>query len=102
MAWTYWQCARRPCELLSVPARATFLLSSRCVPIVSWATRCLPLVTTARVMSDSDFQRIEADVKEQVEHALEFAEQSPLPDLKELYTDVYANPIVPDSKRGPQ
>src|SRR6266536_1544881 len=55
-----------------------------------------------RVMSDSDFQRIEADVKEQVEHALEFAEQSPLPDPKELYTDVYANPIVPDSKRGPQ
>src|SRR6266511_1317553 len=51
-----------------------------------------------RVMSDSDFQRIEADVKEQVEHALEFAEQRPLPDLNELYTDVYANPSVPDSK----
>lgn len=45
------------------------------------------------ILSDSEFQKIEAEVKEQVEHAVEFAEQSPLPDPKELYTDVYADPI---------
>lgn len=47
------------------------------------------------VLSDSEFQKIEEQIKEQVEHALVFAEESPLPDPKELYTDVYANPITP-------
>src|SRR5882724_7986746 len=47
------------------------------------------------VLSDSEFKKIETQVKEQVEHAVQFAEQSPLPDPKELFTDVYANPIVP-------
>jgi len=51
------------------------------------------------VLSDSEFQEIETQVKEQVEKALRFAEESPLPDPKELYTDVYANPIVPGSDR---
>ena len=45
------------------------------------------------VLSDSEFQEIEAQVKEQVEKAVRFAEESPLPDPKELYTDVYASPI---------
>jgi pyruvate dehydrogenase E1 component alpha subunit len=47
------------------------------------------------VLSDSEFQEIEAQVKEQVAKAVRFAEESPLPDPKELYTDVYANPINP-------
>jgi pyruvate dehydrogenase E1 component alpha subunit len=47
------------------------------------------------VLSDADFQKIEAEVKEQIEKAVRFAEESPLPDPKELYTDVYANPIEP-------
>jgi pyruvate dehydrogenase E1 component alpha subunit len=50
------------------------------------------------VLSDSEFQEIEAQVKEQVENAVRFAEESPLPDPKELYTDVYANPIKPGSE----
>ena len=54
------------------------------------------------VLSDSEFQEIEAKVKEQVEKAVRFAEESPLPDPKELYTDVYANPITPGGKRGTQ
>jgi pyruvate dehydrogenase E1 component alpha subunit len=45
------------------------------------------------VLSDSEFQEMEAQVKEQVEKAVKFAEESPLPDPKELYTDVYASPI---------
>jgi len=47
------------------------------------------------ILSDSEFQKIDEQVKEQVEHAVQFAEQSPLPDPNELYTDVYANPIKP-------
>jgi len=47
------------------------------------------------VLSDSEFQAIEAEVKEQVEKAVRFAEESPFPDPKELYTDVYATPIKP-------
>jgi pyruvate dehydrogenase E1 component alpha subunit len=52
------------------------------------------------VLSDSEFQEIEAQVKKQVEDALRFAEESPLPDPKELYTDVYANPIVPGKPKS--
>jgi pyruvate dehydrogenase E1 component alpha subunit len=47
------------------------------------------------VLSDTEFQQIEAEVKEQVEQAVLFAEQSPLPAPEELFTDVYASPIVP-------
>ena len=47
------------------------------------------------VLSDTEFQQIEAEVKEQVEQAVLFAEQSPLPAPEELFTDVYANPIKP-------
>ena len=45
------------------------------------------------VLSDSDIAEIEAQVKEEVERAVRFADESPLPDPKELYTDIYANPI---------
>ena len=47
------------------------------------------------VLSDSEFQKIEVEVKEQVEKSVRFAEESPFPDPKELYTDVYASPIEP-------
>ncbi len=47
------------------------------------------------VLTDSEFQSIEAEVKEQVEQAVRFAEESPLPAPEELFTDVYANPIEP-------
>jgi pyruvate dehydrogenase E1 component alpha subunit len=50
------------------------------------------------VLSESEFQQIEAQVNEQVEKALKFAEESPLPDPSELYTDVYANPIEPGKR----
>jgi pyruvate dehydrogenase E1 component alpha subunit len=50
------------------------------------------------VLSDSDFERIEAEVKDQIEKAVRFAEESPLPDNSELFTDVYANPIEPGKR----
>jgi len=50
------------------------------------------------VLSDAEFQQIESEVKEQVERAVSFAEQSPLPAPEELFTDVYANPIKPGKR----
>jgi len=52
----------------------------------------------ADLIDDSDVAEIEAQVKEQVEQAVKFADESPLPDLSELYTDVYANPINPEEQ----
>ncbi len=45
------------------------------------------------MLSDQDIAGIEAQVKEEVERAVRFAEESPEPDPSELYTNVYANPI---------
>ena len=45
------------------------------------------------VLSDKDISQIETQVKEQIEQAVRFAEESPEPDASELYTNVYANPL---------
>ncbi len=47
-------------------------------------------LTEAKVISDKDYDEIEARAKEAVEKAVKFADESPLPDEKELFTDVYA------------
>ena len=46
-------------------------------------------------LSEAELQEMEKRVREEVEHAVRFAEESPEPAPEELYTDVYANPIVP-------
>lgn len=48
-----------------------------------------------KVISDKDYEAMEKQVQEEVEHALRFADESPLPEPEELYTDVYASPITP-------
>jgi pyruvate dehydrogenase E1 component alpha subunit len=45
------------------------------------------------VLTDQNIAEFEAQVKEEVEGAIRFAEESPEPDPSELYTHVYANPI---------
>ncbi len=45
-----------------------------------------------KVLTDRDLSDMEAAIKEQIEQAVRFAEKSPEPDPKELYTNVYANP----------
>src|SRR6266446_3998824 len=45
------------------------------------------------VLTDKDIADFEAQVKEEVESSVRFAEESPEPDPSELYTNVYANPI---------
>src|ERR1700704_6062319 len=44
-------------------------------------------------LTDQDIAEFEAQVKEEVESAVRFAEESPEPDPSELYSHVYANPI---------
>ena len=41
-------------------------------------------------LDDAAWEKLEADVKAEVEDAFQFAEESPDPDPEELYTDVYA------------
>jgi pyruvate dehydrogenase E1 component alpha subunit len=48
---------------------------------------------TNGVIGDDDLAQIEAQVKKDVEQSVRFAEESPLPDESELYTNVYANPL---------
>src|SRR5438874_4861336 len=42
------------------------------------------------ILTDKGIEQFEAEIKEEVEHAARFAEDSPEPDPKELYTNVYA------------
>jgi pyruvate dehydrogenase E1 component alpha subunit len=48
-----------------------------------------------RIIDDAGLEKIESDVREDVEKALRFAAESPEPAPEELYTDIYASPIVP-------
>jgi pyruvate dehydrogenase E1 component alpha subunit len=45
-------------------------------------------------VSEAELEEMDKRVREEVAHALRFADESPEPDTRELYTDVYANPIV--------
>lgn len=47
-------------------------------------------LTEAKIITDRDYAEIEERAKETTEKALKFADESPLPDEKELFTDVYA------------
>ena len=51
-----------------------------------------------KVVDDKTIEEIDRSVREEVEDSLRFADESPLPDPSELYTDVYANPIQPGRK----
>jgi pyruvate dehydrogenase E1 component alpha subunit len=43
------------------------------------------------ILDQAALDDIEKRVREEVEHSARFADESPLPDLKELYTNIYAN-----------
>jgi pyruvate dehydrogenase E1 component alpha subunit len=51
-----------------------------------------------KVVDNKALEEIDRKVREEVEDSLRFAEESPLPDPEELYTDIYANPIEPGRK----
>jgi pyruvate dehydrogenase E1 component alpha subunit len=48
------------------------------------------------ILDNERLAEIEKEVREQVEHAARFADESPEPDPAELYTHVYANPVTSD------
>jgi pyruvate dehydrogenase E1 component alpha subunit len=51
-----------------------------------------------KVVEEKALEEIDRKVREEVEDSLRFADESPLPDPEELYTDVYASPIEPGRK----
>ena len=51
-----------------------------------------------KIVDQKTLDDIDRKIHEEVEDSLRFADESPLPDPKELYTDVYANPIEPGRK----
>lgn len=48
-----------------------------------------------KVVDQQTLDKLDQEVREEVEDAIRFAEESPLPPPEDLYTDVYANPIDP-------
>jgi pyruvate dehydrogenase E1 component alpha subunit len=53
-----------------------------------------------KIIDDKGLEEIDKKVREEVEDAFRFADESPLPDPEELYTDIYANPIDPSRNRN--
>src|SRR5687767_5695825 len=51
------------------------------------------------VLSDEEFKSMDTEVREEVDQSVKFAEESPLPAPEELYTNIYANPIVPGASK---
>jgi pyruvate dehydrogenase E1 component alpha subunit len=47
------------------------------------------------IIDEPRLEQIDKEVREQVEEAVRFAEESPLPAPEELYTDIYSDPIDP-------
>jgi pyruvate dehydrogenase E1 component alpha subunit len=52
------------------------------------------------IIDDQQFEQIDHEVREEVERAVRFADESPEPAPEELYTEVYANPIDPTRNRA--
>ena len=52
-----------------------------------------------KIVDEKELEAIDKQVRDEVEDAIRFADESPLPDAEELYTDVYANPIDPSRNR---
>ncbi|HKE60069.1 MAG TPA: pyruvate dehydrogenase (acetyl-transferring) E1 component subunit alpha [Pyrinomonadaceae bacterium] len=52
------------------------------------------------ISDDSELEQIDHEVREEVERAVRFADESPEPAPEELYTEIYANPIDPTRNRA--
>jgi pyruvate dehydrogenase E1 component alpha subunit len=48
-----------------------------------------------KIVDQATLDKLDQEVREEVEDSIRFAEESPLPPPEDLYTDVYANPIDP-------
>jgi pyruvate dehydrogenase E1 component alpha subunit len=52
------------------------------------------------IIDDKSLEQIEQQIREEIERAVRFADESPEPSPDELYTDIYANPLAPSQKNG--
>ncbi|HXN02616.1 MAG TPA: pyruvate dehydrogenase (acetyl-transferring) E1 component subunit alpha [Candidatus Dormibacteraeota bacterium] len=67
--------------------------------IKEWQTRDAILslgdyMKKQKMLDDQEIQKIDEEVTAQVEEAVQFAEESPEPDPKDLYRDVYADEVA--------
>lgn len=53
-----------------------------------------------KIVDDKQLEQIDHEVREEVERAVRFADESPEPAPEELYTEIYANPIDPSRNRA--
>jgi pyruvate dehydrogenase E1 component alpha subunit len=56
---------------------------------------CAEVITDNKWMTEAELKAVDKEVKAQVEEAIQFAEESPLPEAHELYEDVYVTPNYP-------
>lgn len=56
---------------------------------------CLEVIKENKWMTEKEIKEVEDWVKKEVEESVEFAENSPYPDGKELYEDIYQEPNYP-------
>jgi len=52
------------------------------------------------IVDDQQLEQIDHEVREEVERAVRFADESPAPAAEELYTEIYANPIKPKRNKA--
>ena len=48
-------------------------------------------ILTAKLATEDDLKKIDAEIRAVVTEAAEFAQNDPEPDASELYTDIYVN-----------
>jgi len=53
----------------------------------------------AKIADEATLDKLDKEVREEVEDAVRVAEESPLPPAEDLYTDIYANPIETGQSR---
>ena len=53
-----------------------------------------------QITDEATLEKLDKEVRDEVEDAVRFAEESPLPPPEDLYTDVYANPIETGQSRN--
>lgn len=58
-------------------------------------TEVKKVILSQKWMTEDDFKKMEKKIKEEVEDCVKFAEESPDPDPKELYEDVYSHDDYP-------
>ena len=66
----------------------------RCAPSRIRSSRCAARLLERGLVSEDAFKKIDAAVRDIVNEAAEFATNDPEPDPSELWTDVYAGPMM--------